>query len=106
MKALRITLFFLMTPAFAAGIRGRVSSDDACRSGKIMVWLSKNEKDFSKKELLLHTQVPERGTFEFSVIPGDYLVVASNDKGCAIEQPVRIADKDVLLQLDLSEKKK
>ena len=106
MKALGITLFLLTTPALAVGIKGRVSSDEACRSGKIMVWLSQNEKEFKKKELLLHTQVPERGTFEFYVKPGDYLVVASNEKGCAVEQPVRISDKDVLLQLDLSEKKK
>ncbi len=107
MKALVITVFLLCAPAtWALVIRGKVTVDEACHAGKVMVWLSKNQQEFAKKELLLHTAVPERGTFEFYVLPGDYLLVASNEKGCALEQPVRIQEKDLLLQLDLSEKKK
>lgn len=106
MKTYCIMLFFLSFPLFAATIRGTVSSTQECQSGKAMVWLSKNEKEFTKKELLLHTMVPERGSFEFFVNPGDYLVVASNEKGCAFEQPVRVEEKSLLIHLELSEKKK
>jgi hypothetical protein len=106
MKALFLSLLWLSTPAFALGIKGRLSSDKACRSGKAMVWLSKNEAEFKKKELLLHTLVPERGTFEFYVLPGEYLLVASNELGCEVEKVVSIVDKDALLEISLSEKKK
>ena len=101
-----IILFLLSTPAFALGIRGRVEVEESCRAGKTMVWLSKNEAEFAKKELLLHTAVPERGTFEFYVLPGDYLVTASNERGCSAERQVRINEKDVVLELELKEKKK
>ena len=100
-----IIVFLLSTPAFALGIRGRVEVEESCRAGKTMVWLSKNEAEFAKKELLLHTAVPERGTFEFYVLPGDYLVVVSNEKGCAEERAVRVGEKDILLELQLREKK-
>ncbi len=106
MKALFLSVLWLSTPALALGIKGRLYSDKACRSGKAMVWLSKNEAEFKKKELLLHTLVPELGTFEFYVLPGEYLVVASNELGCAVEKKVSIVDKDVLLDLSLSEMKK
>ena len=70
-----------------------------------MVWLSRNEVEFAKKELLLHTAVPERGTFEFYVLPGDYLVTVSNEKGCSAERAVQIATKDALVELELREKR-
>ncbi len=105
MNHLSIILFLLSAPAFALGIRGRVQVDESCRAGKTMVWLSKNESEFAKKELLLHTAVPERGTFEFYVLPGDYLVAVSNEKGCSEQRAVRVGDKDVLLELQLREKK-
>jgi hypothetical protein len=106
---MKLVIFMVLIFSFSAqasSILGTVSSSKACQKGKTMVWLSKNEKEFSKKELLLHTQVPERGSFEFYVVPGDYLVVASNELGCSVEQPVRIEEKSVLLQLELSESKK
>ena len=55
---------------------------------------------------LLEGAVPERGTFEFYVLPGDYLVTASNEKGCSVERAVQIAKKDVLVELELREKKR
>ena len=102
---LTLTIIFSV-PALAAGIKGRVSSVEACRSEKSMVWLSKNYQDFKKKELLMHTFVPEGGTFQFYLLAGEYLVVASNEKGCSAEQVVTIIDKDSFIQLELNEKKK
>lgn len=70
-----------------------------------MMWLSKDAQDFAKKILLMHTEVPEQGTFDFYVKPGEYLVVGSNEKGCSFQQVVRILDRDVTIAAILKEKK-
>ncbi len=91
--------------ASAAVIRGEVQSLPECKSEQTMVWLSLNEKEFKKKLLLMHTLVPERGTFEFYVKPGRYLLVGSNEKGCSWEKAVEVKTDDLFFKVEVSEKK-
>jgi hypothetical protein len=105
-KCLFIAIFFILSfTATAAVIRGEVQSVPECRSEKTMVWLALNEKEFKKKLLLMHTLVPERGSFEFYVKSGSYLLTGSNEKGCSWEKVVEIKNEDQFYKVEVSEKK-
>lgn len=97
-------ILFISLSAISAVIRGEVQSSEDCKSDKTMVWLSLNEKEFKKKLLLMHTLVPERGSFEFYVKPGSYLLTGSNKKGCSWEKVVKINDKDLFYNVEVAEK--
>lgn len=99
-------LFFtsFMTHAFV--IQGEVQSIAECLTDKTMVWLAPNTTQFKKKILLMHTMVPEKGSFEFYVKPGEYLVAGSNEKGCFFEQVVNIEEQDQQIKIVLQEQKK
>ena len=101
-----VLLFALVSSsAWALSIKGQATVESSCQGGKVMMWLSKDAQDFAKKILLMHTEVPEQGTFEFYVKPGEYLVVGSNEKGCSFQQVVKVSDKDVTVAAHLKEKK-
>jgi hypothetical protein len=95
----------ISSPAFALSIKGKVDIEPACGSGKAMVWLSKKSNEFAKKELLMHTLVPHKGTFEFYVIAGDYNVEISTEKGCASTRTAYVSNEDVFLNLAAQDSK-
>ena len=96
---------FIFTNAHALSIKGRVSAASSCGEGKVMVWLSKIAEEFQQKELLMHTLVPINGTYEFYVIPGQYRVEVSTDKGCEEHKNVFIVHKEARIDFILRDKK-
>ncbi len=100
---LKTILFFLLsTQLYATVIRGDVSSEKACLTkDRAMVWLSLPEDDFKQRLLLMHTLVPERGSFEFYVKPGKYRLMASNEKGCEFKQDITVdqANQEIKVRL-------
>ena len=86
-------------------IQGEVQSREECLTDKTMVWLAPNTTQFKKKILLMHTMVPDKGSFEFYVKPGEYLVAGSNEKGCFFEQVVKIQEQDQQIKIVLQEHK-
>jgi hypothetical protein len=65
----------------ATGIKGVVSSPDGC-SSPVMVWVSLDKEDYKERLLLMHTEVPVGGSFQFYLKPGNYQLRASDQKGC------------------------
>ncbi len=55
-----------------------------------MVWLSTNEKSTGKDLLISHTLVPQKGSYEFSVNPGIYRIVASDEAGNMLKKEITI----------------
>ena len=88
MKLMKTTLgflvFFFLTSVVSSShsIKGKVQADTNCREGKVMVWLGTENQNFKERQLLMHTEVPVGGTFEFYVKNGEYEVRATNEKGC------------------------
>ncbi len=70
-----------------------------------MVWLSKIAEEFQQKELLMHTLVPVNGTYEFYVIPGQYRIEVSTEKGCEEHKNVFIVHKEARIDFVLGAKK-
>ncbi len=82
MKHLSILAMFLSTSVYAVvGVKGRVESPKDCGS-RVMVWLSLNKDNYQERLLLMHSEVPVGGTFQFYLKPGSYQVRASDEKGC------------------------
>jgi len=97
-----IILSFFSIRLEASVIRGEVSSPKECQtSGRTMVWLSLPNDDFKQRLLLMHTLVPDRGSFEFYVKPGAYRIMASNEKGCEFQQVINMdqENKDIKIKL-------
>jgi hypothetical protein len=87
-------LFILLTfdvyaVSIADSISGKVATVDGC-SNKVMVWLSLDKEDYKERLLLIHTEVPVGGSFEFFVKPGKYQVRASDKKGCEFLKKVEV----------------
>ena len=70
-----------------------------------MVWLSKMAEEFQQKELLMHTLVPVNGTYEFYVIPGQYRLEVSSQKGCEEQKNIFIVHKEARVDFVLRAKK-
>lgn len=106
MKAL-ITLYFtlLSTQLMAVKIQGKVESSPKCDPKTMMVWLSLDKNDYQERLLLMHTEVPVGGTFEFHVKPGKYQVRASDEKGCEDYKRISIIQKNEMISLKVGEKK-
>lgn len=102
-------VFFFMTVLLsfsvwsASGVRGKVSSPKEC-STSVMVWLSLDKDDYKERLLLMHTEVPVGGTFQFYLKPGDYQVRASDEKGCEFFKRIKV-DK-VVGQVDVQMERK
>lgn len=82
MKALFLFLFLLSFSVFSAtGIKGVVTSVEGC-SSPVMVWVSLDKEDYKERLLLMHTEVPVGGSFQFYLKPGNYQLRGSDQKGC------------------------
>lgn len=87
----------------ASGVKGTVSSPKDC-GPKVMVWLSLDKEDYKERLLLMHTEVPVGGSYQFYLKPGDYQVRASDEKGCEFFSRVKV-DK-VIGQIDVKMERK
>ena len=84
-------------------ISGKVSSFAEC-SKKVMVWLSLDKDNYQERLLLMHTEVPIGGSFQFYVRPGNYQVRASDESGCEYMEKVSVKDKGPELNVKLVKK--
>lgn len=92
MKASLILLIFLSFPAWSAsGVTGKVTSPRDC-SKSAMIWVSLDKEDYKDRLLLMHTEVPVGGRFQFYLKPGDYQVRASDEKGCEFLQKIQVKE--------------
>lgn len=69
-----------------------------------MVWLSLDKDDYKERLLLMHTEVPQGGTFRFHVRPGDYQIRASDKVGCEFLQKVSVKGQDPFLYIQMVKK--
>jgi hypothetical protein len=58
-----------------------------------MVWLSLDKDNYQERLLLMHTEVPNQGSFQFYLKPGAYQLRASNEQGCEFEKKITVGDK-------------
>jgi hypothetical protein len=72
---------FSYSIGFASGIKGKVVSLKDC-SSSVMVWVSLDKENYHERLLLMHSEVPVGGSFQFYLKPGAYQVRASDQKGC------------------------
>ena len=98
-----IFLLFMTVPISvlpAIGVKGRVESIKDC-SGPVMVWLSVDKDSYKERLLLMHTEVPVGGSFQFYLKPGNYQLRASDEKGCEFFKKIKINNKvsEVLVKL-------
>ncbi len=103
MKLLFLVAFiYSLNSAFAveSSISGKIATVTGC-SKKVMVWLSLDKENYHERLLLLHTEVPQGGTYRFFVKPGNYQVRATDEAGCEFLERVnvRIEDKNVPVTL-------
>lgn len=84
-----LLLFTLGAHASDSTIEGKVSIPDGC-SKKAMVWLSLDKENYKERLLLMHTEVPQGGTYRFYVKPGNYQVRASDESGCEFMKRVQV----------------
>lgn len=75
--------FFVNTAQAQELIQGQVSLEAECQD-QAMVWLSHQTQE-NAKELLLHTLIPDQGSYAFSVSPGLYEIWASTEQGCVAQ---------------------
>lgn len=79
-------------------LSGTLQIDQSCLDGKAVVWLSRDHQQMD--ELLYHVNVPDAGSFAFSVLPGEYTLRVSSAKGCEWEEQV-IVQKDLKRDIQL-----
>ena len=92
MKLLVIVLIlFSFSAQSASGLKGKVISPEGC-SSPVMVWVAVDKDQYKERLLLMHTEVPVGGSFQFYLKPGDYQVRASDEKGCEFFQRVTVKD--------------
>lgn len=104
MKALFFALFFISINVHAAsGVKGVVTSSEGC-SSPTMVWLSLDKDNYKERLLLMHTEVPVGGSFQFYLKPGNYQVRASDKVGCEFLKKITV--KDSLSQIKVKLVKK
>ena len=105
MKYFSFLLFLISFSAlgFDSSVTGKVSLPEGCDK-KAMVWLSLDKENYQERLLLLHTEVPARGTFRFYVKPGNYQIRASDEEGCEYLQKVNVQKGPVHLDVRLVKK--
>lgn len=87
----------------ADSISGKVSTVEGC-SKKVMVWLSLDKEDYKERLLLMHTEVPVGGSFEFFVKPGKYQVRGSDEAGCEFLIKVEVTTKNAAIDVKMVKK--
>lgn len=104
MKAVFFALMFVSFQLHAtSGVKGVVQSAEGC-SEQVMVWLSLDKDNYKERLLLMHTEVPKGGSFQFYLKPGNYQVRASDKVGCEFLQKITIKDAFSHIQVKLVKK--
>jgi hypothetical protein len=101
MRLLSLGLILLSFKAHAAsGVKGIVNSDKAC-SSSVMMWLSLDKDNYKERLLLMHTEVPVGGRFQFFLKPGNYQLRGSDKAGCEYLKRIVVTEKmsSVIVQL-------
>ena len=93
MKILFLLAFFISLTAVASttGVKGVVRSQKECSTGPVMVWLSLDKDNYNERLLLMHTEVPVGGSFQFYLKPGAYQLRASDQSGCESLQKIKVS---------------
>lgn len=89
--------------SIADSISGKLEETKGC-SKKAMVWLSLDKENYQERLLLMHTEIPQNGTFKFYVKPGKYQVRASDEAGCELVRKVEIKERNLTLNLKMVKK--
>lgn len=69
-----------------------------------MVWVSLDSEAYKERLLLLHTEVPVKGSFQVNLKPGSYQIRASDKKGCEFFERVSIKDEFKTMKILLVKK--
>lgn len=96
-------LFTSTTALSASGVKGQVLAPKDCGS-TTMVWVSLDKDDYKERLLLMHTEVPVGGSFQFYLKPGAYQIRASDEKGCEYFQRVKVNEQLSKLQVKMVKK--
>jgi hypothetical protein len=84
-------------------LTGKVESPIGC-SKKVMIWLSLDKDSYKERLLLMHTEVPVGGTFQFNVRPGSYQIRGSDEAGCEFLSKFTAAKTDLSLLVKMERK--
>lgn len=103
MKYLFLITFIAFEVQAASVLSGKVASTPGC-SKKAMVWLSLDKEDYKERLLLMHTEVPQGGTFSFYVKPGNYQVRASDESGCEFFERVSVKSAEYKMNIKVVKK--
>lgn len=104
MKTVLLCFILSTTLAYAeTGVRGKVSSVENC-SSKVMVWLSLDKENYNERLLLMHTEVPVKGSFQFYLKPGNYQLRATDEKGCEFLKKIKIGNSVLDVPVKMGEK--
>lgn len=103
MKYLLLITFIAFEVQAASVLSGKVAGTTGC-SKKAMVWLSLDKEDYKERLLLMHTEVPQEGTFSFYVKPGNYQIRASDESGCEFFERVSIKTAEHKMNIRLVKK--
>ena len=105
MKSLYLLVLLSSFPvvADATGVKGTVASTKGC-SSPVMVWLSLDKEAYKERLLLMHTEVPVGGSFQFYLKPGDYQLRASDEKGCEFLQKIKVTSKLTTVKVQMEKK--
>lgn len=105
MKSLYLVVIFFASTvlADATGVKGTVTSTKGC-SSPVMVWLSLDKEAYKERLLLMHTEVPVGGSFQFYLKPGDYQLRASDEKGCEFLQKIKVSSKVSTVKVKMEKK--
>ncbi len=103
MKSAILLLIFSFQLTAASGVNGTVASVKEC-SSSAMVWVSLDKDNYKERLLLMHTEVPVGGTFQFYLKPGNYQIRASDEKGCEYIQRIRVGEQLQQLAIKLERK--
>lgn len=71
---------------------------------KVMVWLSLDEDVKENRLLLMHTEVPNGGSYKFYTRPGKYQVRASDERGCEFFSRIEVKDKEETIEVRMVKK--
>lgn len=95
---MKLVLFLLLLISGAhaqdSTIEGKVLLTSGC-SKKVMVWLSLDKENYKERLLLMHTEVPQGGTYRFYVKPGNYQIRGSDEIGCEYFKRVEVKGEQV-----------
>ena len=93
MRPFLLGLILLSFNAHAvSGVKGIVTSVKSC-SSPVMVWVSFDKDTYKERLLLMHTEVPVGGSFQFYLKPGNYQIRGSDQAGCEYLKRIVVKDK-------------